>query len=81
MRHMLERLRLSICIGLIERPRVQTSHFFGSFWPHSAGFNRLGVAATVSESVYEELRARGRTFASFRHVWLRNGRAHRPGDG
>lgn len=43
----------------IERPRVQTSHFFGSFWPHSAGFNRLGVEAPVSESVYAELRARG----------------------
>ncbi len=43
----------------IERPRVQTSHFFGSFWPHSADFNRLGVEATVSDSVYEELNALG----------------------
>ncbi len=43
----------------IERPRVQTSHFFGSFWPHSAGFNRLGVEAPVADSVYEELDARG----------------------
>ena len=77
MRHMLERLRLSICIGLIERPRVQTSHFFGSFWPHSAGFNRLGVAATVSESVYEELRARGRTFAIRRTLAREVGRCSR----
>ncbi len=43
----------------IERPRVQTSHFFGSFWPHSAGFNRLGVEAAVADTVYDELRARG----------------------
>ena len=43
----------------IERPRVQTSHFFGSFWPHSADFNRLGVESAVPESVYEELSTRG----------------------
>ncbi len=43
----------------IERPRVQTSHFFGSFWPHSAGFNRLGVEAAIADSVYAELDARG----------------------
>ena len=23
----------------LERPRVQTLHFYGSFWPHTAGFN------------------------------------------
>jgi gamma-glutamyltranspeptidase/glutathione hydrolase len=43
----------------LERPRVQTLHFYGSFWPHSAGFNRLNVEATVPEAVYEDLRARG----------------------
>jgi len=50
----------------IERPRVQTSHFFGSFWPHSAGFNRLGVEAAVADSVYEELNARGHTVERLR---------------
>jgi len=42
-----------------ERPRVQTLHFYGSFWPHTAGFNKLNVEATVPEAVYNELRARG----------------------
>ena len=26
-----------------ERPRVQTLHFYGSFWPHTADFNKLNV--------------------------------------
>ena len=42
-----------------ERPRVQTLHFYGSFWPHTAGFNKLNVEATVPDAVYNELRARG----------------------
>jgi gamma-glutamyltranspeptidase/glutathione hydrolase len=42
-----------------ERPRVQTLHFFGSFWPHTPGFNQLNVEATVPDAVYEDLRARG----------------------
>jgi gamma-glutamyltranspeptidase/glutathione hydrolase len=42
-----------------ERPRVQTLHFYGSFWPHSAGFNKLNVEATIPDAVYNELRARG----------------------
>jgi gamma-glutamyltranspeptidase/glutathione hydrolase len=42
-----------------ERPRVQTEHFYGSFWPHSPGFNRLNVEAAVPEKVVEELRSRG----------------------
>ena len=42
-----------------ERPRVQTLHFYGSFWPHTPGFNRLAVEATVLDVVYDELRARG----------------------
>jgi gamma-glutamyltranspeptidase/glutathione hydrolase len=42
-----------------ERPRVQTGHFFGSFWPHSASFNELGVEAAVPDAVFEELKRRG----------------------
>ena len=43
----------------LERPRAQTLHLFGSFWPHSPDFNRLNIEATISDTVYEELRARG----------------------
>jgi gamma-glutamyltranspeptidase/glutathione hydrolase len=43
----------------LERPRVQTGHLFGSFWPHSAAFNTLGVEAAIPDDVYEELRKRG----------------------
>jgi len=42
-----------------ERPRAQTEHFYGSFWPHTPGFNRLNVEAAVSDEVYEELKERG----------------------
>jgi gamma-glutamyltranspeptidase/glutathione hydrolase len=42
-----------------ERPRVQTQHFHGSFWPHTTGLNVLGVEAAVPEAVFQELRARG----------------------
>jgi gamma-glutamyltranspeptidase/glutathione hydrolase len=37
---------------------VQTGHFYGSFWPHTAGFNKLSVEATIPDAVYDELRAR-----------------------
>ena len=43
----------------LERPRVQTQHFYGSFWPHTADFNSLGVEASVSDEVYKELASRG----------------------
>jgi gamma-glutamyltranspeptidase/glutathione hydrolase len=42
-----------------ERPRVQTLHFFGSFWPHAPGFNKLNVEAAIPDDVYNELKARG----------------------
>ncbi len=45
--------------GALERPRVQTLHFYGSFWPHTPGFNKLNVEETIPEDVYNELRARG----------------------
>jgi gamma-glutamyltranspeptidase / glutathione hydrolase len=50
----------------LERPRVQTLHFYGSFWPHTAGFNQLNVEATVPDAVYEELRARGHDVSRLR---------------
>jgi gamma-glutamyltranspeptidase/glutathione hydrolase len=40
-------------------PRVQTLHFYGSFWPHPAGFNKLNVESDMPEVVYEELKAKG----------------------
>jgi gamma-glutamyltranspeptidase/glutathione hydrolase len=43
----------------LERPRVQTQHFYGSFWPHTADFNSLGVEASVSDDVFKELANRG----------------------
>jgi gamma-glutamyltranspeptidase/glutathione hydrolase len=43
----------------IERPRVQTQHFYGSFWPHSADFNSLGIEATIADEVFKELQNRG----------------------
>ena len=43
----------------LERPRAQTLHLYGSFWPHSPGFNRLNVEFPIPDAVYSELRARG----------------------
>ena len=43
----------------LERPRVQTSHFYGSFWPHKPGFNKLAVESDVPAAVYDELKTRG----------------------
>jgi gamma-glutamyltranspeptidase/glutathione hydrolase len=40
-------------------PRVQTMHFFGSFWPHPTGFNKLNVESDMAEAAYEELKAKG----------------------
>ncbi|MEZ5284646.1 MAG: gamma-glutamyltransferase [Vicinamibacterales bacterium] len=43
----------------IERPKVQTMHFLGSFWPHTAGYNRLNVEAAIPDEAFDELKARG----------------------
>ena len=43
----------------LERPRVQTLHFLGSFWPHEGGFNKLNVEAAVPDEVFNDLKARG----------------------
>ncbi len=50
----------------LERPRVQTLHFYGSFWPHTPGFNKLNVEATIPDAVYDELRARGHDVSRLR---------------
>jgi gamma-glutamyltranspeptidase/glutathione hydrolase len=50
----------------LERPRVQTGHFLGSFWPHTPAFNTLGVEAAVPDAVYEELRKRGHDVSRLR---------------
>jgi gamma-glutamyltranspeptidase/glutathione hydrolase len=40
-------------------PRMQTLHFYGSFWPHPGGFNKLNLEADLSDVVFEELKSRG----------------------
>jgi gamma-glutamyltranspeptidase/glutathione hydrolase len=50
----------------LERPRAQTMHFYGSFWPHTAGFNQLNVEATIPDAVYNELKARGHDVSRLR---------------
>ena len=42
-----------------EWPRVQTLHFYGSFWPHDAGFNKLNVESPIPDAVFDELQRRG----------------------
>lgn len=43
----------------IEWPRVQTLHFYASFWPHDTGFNRINVESNVGAATIEELERRG----------------------
>ncbi len=40
-------------------PRVQTLHFYGSFWPHTEGFNKLNVESDLPDAVFEDLKSRG----------------------
>jgi gamma-glutamyltranspeptidase / glutathione hydrolase len=42
-----------------EWPRVQTLHFYGSFWPHRTGFNRLNLEAAIPDAAVAELQSRG----------------------
>ena len=53
-----------------ERPRVQTGHFYGSFWPHTPGFNKLAVEATVPDAIYNELKARGHDVSRLRQFGM-----------
>jgi gamma-glutamyltranspeptidase / glutathione hydrolase len=43
----------------LEWPRFQTLHFYGSFWPHNPGFNKLNVESTIPDEIFKELQARG----------------------
>jgi gamma-glutamyltranspeptidase / glutathione hydrolase len=43
----------------IAMPRIQTLHFYESFWPHDTGFNRMNAESTVPISVLRDLAARG----------------------
>ena len=49
-----------------EWPRAQTLHFYGSFWPHHTGFNRLNLEANIPDAVYNDLKARGHDVARIR---------------
>ena len=63
-----------------EWPRVQTLHFYGSFWPHNSGFNKLNVEANIPDAVYNALacaRPRRRPHPGLRHERLRHGGADR----
>jgi len=43
----------------IAMPRVQTLHFYESFWPHDTGFNRLNAESTMPISTLRDLASRG----------------------
>lgn len=43
----------------IEWPRVQTLHFYASFWPHETGFNRINIEGNIDPAVIEDLQRRG----------------------
>jgi len=42
-----------------ELPRLQTFHFFGSFWPHRIDANRLDLETGIAPEVFESLKTRG----------------------
>ncbi len=43
----------------IQAPRVQTLHYYASFWPHDTGFNRLNVENDLPPQVIRSLEERG----------------------
>ena len=68
----------------LERPRVQTLHFYGSFWPHTAGLQqaeRRGGGSRCGLQRAEGARPRREPPAPVRHVGLRDGGDDRSGDG
>ena len=42
-----------------ELPRLQTFHFYGSFWPHRIEPNRLDLEAGIPQAVVDALKAKG----------------------
>jgi gamma-glutamyltranspeptidase/glutathione hydrolase len=42
-----------------EWPRVQTSHFYATVWPHGGGFNKINVESNIPAGVIDDLRTRG----------------------
>lgn len=42
-----------------EWPRVQTLHFYQSFWPHTTGFNRVNMEIGIGQDVIDEMRNLG----------------------
>jgi gamma-glutamyltranspeptidase / glutathione hydrolase len=53
-----------------EWPRVQTLHFYGSFWPHAAGFNKLNVEAAIPDAIYQDLQRRGHDVSRLRQYGM-----------
>src|SRR2546428_9732615 len=53
-----------------EWPRVQTLHFYSSFWPHKAGFNKLRVESPIDDVVLKELQCRGHDVSRVRRFGL-----------
>ena len=43
----------------IELPRIQTLHYYESFWPHETGFNRINAESVIPLPVLRDLVARG----------------------
>ena len=43
----------------IQAPRVQSLHFYASFWPHETGFNQLNVENDLPPQVIQSLEERG----------------------
>ncbi len=68
----------------LERPRAQTLHFYGSFWPHSPGLQQArdrGDGAGRGVQRAEGARPRREPPAGLRHVGLRHRGDDRPGHG
>jgi gamma-glutamyltranspeptidase / glutathione hydrolase len=51
-------------------PRFQTMHFYGSVWPHRAGFNRMNIEAPISKAVIDELKKRGHDISEVRQYGI-----------
>jgi len=43
----------------IQLPRIQTLHYYESFWPHETGFNRINAETVIPLPILRDLVARG----------------------